>query len=95
MTMRPPTLDRTEPGYMPRTAERALIRHLAIATLDWPPESRLNLVADVIAALDEAREDGIDASLAAQGKPALGSGLDATIEAPAAAALFDDVGGGP
>ena len=55
--------DRRAKGYEMMPKERALAAHFSIATHDWPAESRQNFIDCIIAALDEAREDGIAAAL--------------------------------
>ena len=80
-------------------AEKRLAVHVMLATGDWPEEGRRNLVAVIIAALDEAYDQGVEATLTATTPPVtlhLEERAPTDIEAFArASALVFDVGGGP
>ena len=97
MMQRPQPRDRLMDGMLP--GERKLAVHVMLATGDWPKESRQNLVEHIIAALDEAYEDGIKATLAANDPRTIDVQFTMTappdIEAFARAALVFDAGGGP
>lgn len=95
MMKRPAPLNRALDGMLP--AEKQLAVHVMMATGDWPKESRANLVGLIIAALDEAYQKGIDATIAANSSVPDAWGIDShpEIEAFAGAALVFDAGGGP
>jgi hypothetical protein len=58
-----PPRDRRSIGYEMLPAEDALAGQLSIATRDWPDETRRTFIECIIAALDEARADGVAAAL--------------------------------
>lgn len=95
MIKRPAPLNRAMDGMLP--AERQLAVHVMLATGDWPRVGRANLIGCIIAALDEAYQKGIDATIEANSPVPAASDIDAPpeIEAFARAALVFDAGGGP
>lgn len=95
MMKRPAPPNRALDGMLP--AEKQLAVHVMMATGDWPREGRANLVGLITAALDEAYQKGIDATIAANMSVPAAWAIDAPpeIEALARAALVFDAGGGP
>lgn len=92
---RPAPINRALDGMLP--AEKALLLQFLVITADWPTEHRSVLRDDILAALDEAYQKGIDATIEANSSVPAAWDIDAPpeIEAFARAALVFDAGGGP
>lgn len=94
MMKRPAPLDRRMDGMLP--AEKHLAMHVMLATGDWPKNDRASLVGLITAALDEAYQKGIDATIEANDVASPVCEIDALHSAEwlARTAIVLDAGGG-